>query len=425
MNFYFASMLMLVFLATSSSYANESFSWIGPIEVLSDKFERFGGQVGLSLSLEGGDCCCGGPAIEDEYPKEIRVDDDDNVIIGDWRSAGGKIHIFNKYGKRINIIHRNVRENKCKNIGSYYWPGTIKVSQHKIIVETGYSTEVYTYTGEYQWCLGISNAGYPELIDAYDNKIFFKNYIKRPDFDSEKTPHNWLIYDLNGKLILRTDENQDRLRRQGSTLYYNNTFSFNDPISNDPHYTEIYDDKSKYVYVVQINYKPQNFEKISTYHPGHVSIYSETFQPLFNVVLSMNRYAKSNRTCGGEDGRAVFAGKDVIEEYGMGATVSKNGDIYMTLYRPTEFKIVKWQKINIEKPIPHEVLSKLNKPALRLLRNEIFARKGRRFDAKDLMDYFSAQPWYKANDHYSDDHLSKADKENISLILTLEEKAKE
>lgn len=59
-----------------------------------------------------------------------------------------------------------------------------------------------------------------------------------------------------------------------------------------------------------------------------------------------------------------------------------------------------------------------------LLRNEIYAAHGRKFDSQVLNQYFSAQPWYRPllePDEFSDSLLSDVERKNIVLIRELEE----
>ena len=62
---------------------------------------------------------------------------------------------------------------------------------------------------------------------------------------------------------------------------------------------------------------------------------------------------------------------------------------------------------------------------LRLLRNEIFARKGYKFNSEDLRKHFSSFEWYKPKYDNVDSILSDIDKKNIQTILVLERNKKE
>jgi hypothetical protein len=64
-----------------------------------------------------------------------------------------------------------------------------------------------------------------------------------------------------------------------------------------------------------------------------------------------------------------------------------------------------------------------SKAELRVMRNEIFARHGRVFQAPDLHDYFFQKPWYMENPSYSDSLLSAVDNENVRIIQEMEKKA--
>lgn len=57
---------------------------------------------------------------------------------------------------------------------------------------------------------------------------------------------------------------------------------------------------------------------------------------------------------------------------------------------------------------------------LRIIRNSIFAKHGRKFKDPELQDYFNKKSWYKVNDKYSDDLLSEIDRKNIQTIYTVE-----
>lgn len=57
---------------------------------------------------------------------------------------------------------------------------------------------------------------------------------------------------------------------------------------------------------------------------------------------------------------------------------------------------------------------------LYLMRNEIYARHGRPFKNRDLVEYFNVQSWYQVNPHYSDNLLSRVEHRNIAFILKRE-----
>ncbi|MBR2765829.1 MAG: YARHG domain-containing protein, partial [Blautia sp.] len=73
-----------------------------------------------------------------------------------------------------------------------------------------------------------------------------------------------------------------------------------------------------------------------------------------------------------------------------------------------------------------EELRKYDMATLRLARNEIYARKGRRFRTADLQAYFDAQPWYygyidpDAFDRQEKNYLNQYEQTNARLILKYE-----
>lgn len=65
----------------------------------------------------------------------------------------------------------------------------------------------------------------------------------------------------------------------------------------------------------------------------------------------------------------------------------------------------------------------LSSSQLRLARNEIYARHGRRFNSSDLQSYFDAQSWYSGTvsaDSFNEDILSSVEKSNIDFIAAHE-----
>jgi hypothetical protein len=57
---------------------------------------------------------------------------------------------------------------------------------------------------------------------------------------------------------------------------------------------------------------------------------------------------------------------------------------------------------------------------LRLLRNEIYARRGRFFQTLWLQQYFGSQPWYDPKEDFKDEQLTGTDKTNVETIVAYE-----
>jgi len=73
-----------------------------------------------------------------------------------------------------------------------------------------------------------------------------------------------------------------------------------------------------------------------------------------------------------------------------------------------------------DKPISAQMLHGLSLNELRLLRNEVYARHGRQFQAPWLSQYFFSQPWYTVDENFKDEELSGFDKQNVETIVAYE-----
>ena len=74
------------------------------------------------------------------------------------------------------------------------------------------------------------------------------------------------------------------------------------------------------------------------------------------------------------------------------------------------------------KLISERMLHGLSLNELRLLRNEIYARHGRQFQAPWLSQYFYSQPWYQPVENFKDEDVSGTDKQNVDTIVAYENK---
>ena len=408
----FLSVCAITLFFTSNIFAAEEITWIGPITVVSEKFAQHGGPFGFIHSLNQGDCCCGGPATEDNYPNQFKVDINNFIIVGDRELH--KIHIFKPDGQLLTSFSR---DKQCTS--SFIWPGYILVNNNRIVVETGYCAETYDYSGKILWHLKPTDNSFPNLLSFSDNKIIFTNYSKNPWPSNDKELQDgWLVYDLSGNFINKIDNYKEPFKQDGRNVISNN-ITYNNVLNSSDRYGML-TDKNDLLYIFNISWrKPDNYELINEYNIGTIDIYNSNSVKVHSILFPSNKYSETNRTCGSEDYDA-FAGKDIIEEYGKAFEIDRNGNVYTTLALPKELKIIKWSPINLNSKIDKNILKKLPFDKLRLLRNEIFARKGRQFKSKDLKEYFSKQPWYKERSDYNDKLLSEVDKQNVSLIMNLE-----
>jgi hypothetical protein len=71
-------------------------------------------------------------------------------------------------------------------------------------------------------------------------------------------------------------------------------------------------------------------------------------------------------------------------------------------------------------PLTDSLLRGLSLYELRLMRNEVYARHGRRFQTSWLRDYFRNAPWYAPRAEFTIAELSEHEKANIKLIQAVE-----
>jgi hypothetical protein len=82
-----------------------------------------------------------------------------------------------------------------------------------------------------------------------------------------------------------------------------------------------------------------------------------------------------------------------------------------------------WREYLATEEITQEMLDGLYIEDLRVLRNELYARKGRIFKDKELQKYFTEQAWYKPNPDFKDEMLTEKEYKNLAVIRAAEESA--
>ena len=70
--------------------------------------------------------------------------------------------------------------------------------------------------------------------------------------------------------------------------------------------------------------------------------------------------------------------------------------------------------------IAEEMLKGLSLHELRLLRNEVYARRGRQFRTEWLGQYFYSQPWYEPTEEFKEPELSEVERKNVETIVAYE-----
>jgi hypothetical protein len=74
----------------------------------------------------------------------------------------------------------------------------------------------------------------------------------------------------------------------------------------------------------------------------------------------------------------------------------------------------------LDEPVPADQLQAMSRRDLRLLRNMVYARRGRPFRSPLLREYFGKLDWYKADPGYTDARLKPVDRRNIKLVQSAE-----
>ncbi len=67
-----------------------------------------------------------------------------------------------------------------------------------------------------------------------------------------------------------------------------------------------------------------------------------------------------------------------------------------------------------------EMMADMSPRDLKILRNMVFARRGRAFKTAMVRDYFARMAWYKADKAYSDERLTENDWRNIKMVESVE-----
>lgn len=67
-------------------------------------------------------------------------------------------------------------------------------------------------------------------------------------------------------------------------------------------------------------------------------------------------------------------------------------------------------------------IDEMSRRDLRLLRNSIYARRGREFKSPVLQMYFAEKTWYEPNPDFTEAMLTEVDKRNIKLVQSMEDR---
>lgn len=154
----------------------------------------------------------------------------------------------------------------------------------------------------------------------------------------------------------------------------------------------------------------------------------ETHEEPLSWVTSFQRAAAESKDCQyhGEDSDAVRKHRSNQPTEPDLGTLSAEDSIELGLLSRAmgDFALDEGQRSaaegSLDSVLPVKDLRQLSLRDLRLLRNTIYARRGRPFKSPLLQEHFNRMPWYKADPAYTDKRLTKTDKRNIDLIVQVE-----
>jgi hypothetical protein len=89
--------------------------------------------------------------------------------------------------------------------------------------------------------------------------------------------------------------------------------------------------------------------------------------------------------------------------------------------KPAEARSPLEDPAQLDRLLRVEELSTLSRRDLRILRNMVFARRGRPFQSTVVKEYFKGAAWYRPDDNYHDGRLTEVDHKNIRLVKSMED----
>lgn len=118
-------------------------------------------------------------------------------------------------------------------------------------------------------------------------------------------------------------------------------------------------------------------------------------------------------------------GEDGYTDAAAGAPAESRGAAYDTdEEEPEEYGGAYILENSDREYISERTIRGLSDRELKLARNEIYARKGKIFDDRELREYFMSKSWYEGTIHpddFSEDMLSNVEKANVEMIRAEEE----
>jgi hypothetical protein len=124
------------------------------------------------------------------------------------------------------------------------------------------------------------------------------------------------------------------------------------------------------------------------------------------------------------DERYWYRAADKYDPKGLSDTERKNLQLIDTIRKQQRRVALAPGDMELfeNKLVTEAMLRGLSLHELRLLRNEIYARRGRIFKTLWIQQYFGGQMWYDPKEDFKDEDVTGTDKTNIETIVALETK---
>lgn len=276
-----------------------------------------------------------------------------------------------------------IAENEVVKIGSIQFP------------------ECFEIYNDQEYVVGLKTVGQDVLIYAYDNGSVWSwadgvnPHIRLFQYDGSylKEQYNVACSGSDGSWW---DQWERELRSFG--------FDISKSLWDDPCLTEessfdviLYGESRTVVNKDAMFANGVSVESTQGYMLDHAVVQGSLYGKDSQVVCRMNQEGKAPGNLSGE------AGNGTVRNYGQEDSIIPDSS---------------------SRYLSRADLLGLSKDQLRLARNEIYARHGRKFQSRELQEYFESKSWYRGTiepNQFSEDNLNAYEKENIKLIKNMEE----
>ncbi len=172
------------------------------------------------------------------------------------------------------------------------------------------------------------------------------------------------------------------------------------------------------------------FTQFDWYKPGKLDrtkltkadLANSEFIAKYEIDLSEGELEQRIEALDNQYARAASAPKEaIVELFLLHEALGKAPPAWLFKLDPTKKKHPLSSPAVLDELLNVDQLSDLSKRDLRILRNTVFARRGRPFKTETMREYFEKKDWYQVDEKYTDKRLTKVDLTNIKLIRSVEE----